>query len=114
MKKMLGITVTLATIAVFCSVAMAADTVATVTGKVSVANNVPSIAVTAAKDASGKALADLAGKTLTVIGEKAADVAKLNGKTVEATGALKENNTKIEVTNCKEVVTPAPKPAPAK
>lgn len=79
----------------------AADVKATVTGKVSVQNNVASISVTEAKDATGKAIADLNGKSLKVIGAKSADVVKLAGKEVVAEGTVK-NNTEIDVTSVKE------------
>lgn len=69
-------------------------TITTVDGKVAVKteNNVKtvSITVTAAKDGEGKAVADLAGKTLTVSGAKVADVEKLADKTVTATGMVKD------------------------
>ncbi len=92
-------------IAIACVLSMgafAADVKATVVGKVSVQNNVASIQVKEAKDDTGKALADLAGKSLKVVGSKSADVCKLNGKDVEAKGTVKNNNTEIEVTEVKE------------
>lgn len=89
-------------VALFISMnSFAADVKATVTGKVSVQNNVASIAVSEAKDASGKAIADLNGKTLKVIGAKSADVVKLSGKEVIAEGTVK-NNAEIDVTSVKE------------
>jgi uncharacterized cupredoxin-like copper-binding protein len=112
MKKLSGVALAVLFVASICLSAMAADTVATVTGTVSVANNVPSIKVESAKGADGKAIADLAGKSLTVVGAKVADVSKMSGKKVEATGTLKENNTQIDVTSCKEAA--APKPAERK
>jgi hypothetical protein len=66
-------------------------------------------------------------KVLTVVGPKAADVEKLAGKEVEATGVLKENDTQLDVNFVAEKkaapapakpaapaakpATPAPKPA---
>lgn len=92
-------------VAIACALTMgafAADVKATVVGKVSVQNNVASIQVKEAKDDTGKALGDLAGKSLKVVGSKCADVSKLNGKDVEAKGTVKNNNTEIEVTEVKE------------
>lgn len=65
----------------------------------------------------------LKGKTLTVVGPKAAEVANLADKEIEATGVLKENNTQLEATfaMAQPVANPQPaakphpvmKPAPA-
>jgi len=108
MKKYQILGIALA-VALFISLSsFAADVNATITGKVSVQNNVASIAVSEAKDASGKAIADLNGKSLKVIGAKAGDVVKLDGKEVTASGTVK-NNAEIDVISVKEkAVSPAP------
>ncbi|MCX8065750.1 MAG: hypothetical protein N3G21_11365 [Candidatus Hydrogenedentes bacterium] len=102
MNKGMLLAVTLLIAGALTMSAFAADIKATVSGKVSVQNNIASIQVKEAKDDAGKAIADLAGKTLKVVGAKSADVVKLNGKDVEAKGTVKNNNTEIEVTEVKE------------
>lgn len=106
MSKRILLVVALTIAGLLTMSAFAGDVKATIYGKVSVQNNVASIQVKEAKDDTGKAIADLAGKNLKVIGAKSADVVKLNGKDVEAKGTVKNNNTEIEVTEVKE------KPAP--
>ena len=93
--------------------AYAADLVVTAKGKVEVKEKVVSIKIAEAKGADGKAVADLAGKTLKVTGAKVADVEKLAGKEVEVKGTVKGAD--IDVTAVAEVKAPvAPKPAPKK
>lgn len=112
MKKyqVLGIALALALIVSLSG--FAGDVKATVCGKVSVQNDVASIAVSEAKDASGKDITDLKGKTLKVVGAKSADVVKLNGKEVTAEGTVK-NNAEIDVTSVKEKTATSATPAPA-
>jgi len=102
LKRLSVITFAMVVAFVLTAGAFAADVQATVTGKVSVQNNAASIQVKEAKDSSGKALADLAGKTLKVVGAKSADAVKLSGKDVEATGIVKNNNTEIDLSAIKE------------
>lgn len=85
-----------------------------VTGKVVSAKNkkgqeVSQIVVTEAKGADGKPVAALAGKTLNVAGPKAAEVKKLMGKVVQASGMVVKNK-RITVDAVKEA---AAKPAAA-
>jgi len=84
---------TLATIAAvalaFTGIAFAADGPVTATGKIAVKDKVSSLAVTQATGADGKVQADLAGKTLKIVGAKAAEAEKLAGKTVEVKGTVK-------------------------
>jgi hypothetical protein len=96
-KKLSILAVAIAVAFVLSVGAYAADVKATVSGKVTVQNNAASIQVKEAKDDSGKAIADLAGKTLKVVGAKSADAVKLNGKDVEAKGTVK-NNAEIDLT----------------
>jgi hypothetical protein len=86
----------------------------TVTGKVELETRtvagteqkVPTIVIDEARNASGEAISEAAGVTVTVVGAKAADVAKLAGKVVEVVG--KGGEGEIEVTSAKEKAKPGP------
>ena len=56
--------------------------------------------------ADSKALAALKGRTLQVTGPKAADVEKLAGKEIEATGLLEGNNSQVNVSYVTEWTAP--------
>lgn len=93
-----------------------ADVKATVTGKVEVKTEkvagkdakVSYINVAEAKGEDGKVIADLKGKSLKVIGAKAADAEKLAGKEVEAKGTVKAGK-EIDATSIAEKTAPAAK-----
>jgi len=112
MKKVM----VLAVIGVFAlsmiGAAYAADVKATVAGKISVADKVASVKVSEAKGDDGKAIADLAGKSLTISGAKAADAVKLAGKDAVIKGTVKDGKD-IAATDVaeKKAAAPAPKPA---
>jgi hypothetical protein len=122
MKKVVTLAAILVAVAIagYGFNAFAADVKATVTGKVEVKAEkvdgkdvkVTSIAVAEAKGEDNKAIADLKGKVLKVVGAKVADVEKLAGKEVEAKGVVKEAK-EMDVTSVVDK-TPVPKPAAPK
>jgi hypothetical protein len=113
MKKVLTLGLILMFVVALVAPAYAADLVVTAKGKVEVKEKVVSINIVSAKGPDGKAVADLAGKTLKVTGAKVADVEKLAGKEVEVKGTVKGEE--IDVTMVIEIKAPvAPKPAPKK
>lgn len=59
-----------------------------------------SVTVTSAKGSDGKPIADLAGKTLTCTGAKAADCEKHSGKTIVAKGTVSADKKNFEIESC--------------
>ncbi len=110
MKKVIAFAAVLALMLTMVGGAYAADVKANITGSVVVKEKAVSIRVTTAKGEDGKPIAALAGKVLAVTGAKAADVEKLAGKHVEASGTVKDDK-EIDVTTVAEKTAPAPKPA---
>jgi len=98
---------------------IAKETKATVMGKIEVktekmANKevkVAYITVSEAKGMDGKAMSNLVGKTLKVVGAKAMDAEKLAGKEATLTGTIKGNT--IQATQVMEKKAAAPTSAPA-
>lgn len=113
MKKVVTLVTIVAVTMAFAGVAFAADGPVTATGKIEVKDKVSMLKISEAKGADGKAVADLAGKDLKVVGAKAADAEKLGGKEVEAKGTVK--GAEIDVTAIAEkAAAQAPEKAPAK